>query len=273
MTSGEKAELERSAISSTDPECGPGNGPHCYDHDPACCHCGKPRPEPSTECEGGCRIYTEPPCTPGGTCICAGEWWKHGCKHSLPPELSMKSDYLRCRCGHFQQTHRPSTEGGCRGMACECDGFKLAPEPRCTCGPDEACSECPETPAEPPLTPEEEEEAPCANESGCYRQHTNDCEHGCRHAADELSREANEMACQDCLAGVHGPNAHREAPPQPDRRPPYLLAYSVQGHLYEVALPGDATVATLDGRLVITHQLGPVAGICQIAPITSEESA
>jgi hypothetical protein len=39
-----------------------------------------------------------------------------------------------------------------------------------------------------------------------------------------------------------------------------------------VALPGDATVAALDGRLVITHQLGPVAGICQIAPITSEES-
>lgn len=140
---------------------------------------------------------------------------------------------------------------------------------KCSCG---AVRLLTDPGAEPPLTPEEEEEAPCANESGCYRQHTNDCEHGWRHAADELSREANEMACQDCLAGVHGPNAHRESPPQPDRRPPYLVAYSVQGHLYELALPGDATVAALDGRLVITHSLGPVAGICQIAPITSEES-
>lgn len=231
MTSGEKAEPERSAISSTDPECGPGNGPHCYDHDPACCHCGKPRPEPSTECEGGCQIYSAPPCRDPAKCQCAGEWWKHGCKHSLPPE------------------------------------------PRCTCGPDEACSECPETPAEPPLTPEEEEmvSGRCTcGETACESEL---CDCDCAPCPVDHAREANEMACQDCLAGVHGPNTHREIPPQPDRRPPYLLAYSVQGHLYEVALPGDATVAALDGRLVITHQLGPVAGICQIAPITSEESS
>jgi hypothetical protein len=32
-------------------------------------------------------------------------------------------------------------------------------------------------------------------------------------------------------------------------------------------------VQAIDGALVITHRLGPVAGICQIAPIVNEESA
>lgn len=316
MTSGEKAELERSAISSTDPECGPGNGPHCYDHDPACCHCGKPRPEPSTECEGGCRIYTEPPCTPGGTCICGGEWWKHGCKHNLPPEP-------RCEgCGHTDD------EG------CGCP-------PRCTCGcPKGAhmgkprgciphgfheyeaseehdfvspahCAACmrswlpPDSvpAAEPPLTPEEEEmvSGRCTcGETACESEL---CDCDSVPCPVDHAREANE-APEDALPPPEGPEytpcvcghiepehevdgycydekcgcvGYRtkpdfETPPQPDRRPPYLVAYSVQGHLYEVALPGDATVAALDGRLVITHHLGPVAGICQIAPITSEES-
>lgn len=78
---------------------------------------------------------------------------------------------------------------------------------------------------EPPMTPEEEEQAP----------------------ADE------------------------PLPPQPVRRPPYAIAYSVQGHLYEVALSGDATVRAVDGSLVITHALGPIAGIVQAAPYVSEE--
>ncbi|MFF3363568.1 hypothetical protein [Streptomyces misionensis] len=63
------------------------------------------------------------------------------------------------------------------------------------------------------------------------------------------------------------------APPQPERRPPLTVAYSVQGHLYEVALSGDATVRAVDGALVITHHLGPVAGIVQAAPLVSEEQA
>jgi hypothetical protein len=157
----------------------------------------------------------------------------------------------------------------------------------CTCGPDEACGDPCDLGEEPPLTPEEEERiaAKFRDADTEYSQAPEDrCTCGETACESELcdcdsvpcpvdhAREANEAACQDCLAGVHGPNAHRETPPQPDRRPPYLLAYSVQGHLYEIALPGDATVATLDGRLVITHHLGPVAGICQIAPITSEES-
>lgn len=140
-----------------------------------------------------------------------------------------------------------------------------------TCGyatDEDECCECkglrPAAFEEPPMTSEEEEQAPedkpwgCINEGGCSRILTNDCEHGCRDAADELSREANEMD---------------PPPPQPGRRPPYAVAYSVQGHLYEVALPGDATVRAVDGALVIQHALGPVAGIVQVLPVINKESA
>jgi hypothetical protein len=232
--------------------------------------------EPATEkpeCEGGCRIYSAPPCRDPAKCSCGGEWWKHGCKHSLPPR--------RCTCGPDEACGDPCTpspvdcahvgsrviersdapEHWTRYLCDDCgaawsrnwsEGGEKSEEhePRCQgCGHPEHSGFCrelemPGSPGdvdecgclddrEPPLTPEEEEMV-----SGY----------------EELAEQAAKL------------------PPQPDRRPPYLVAYSVQGHLYEVALPGDATVAALDGRLVITHQLGPVAGICQIAPITSEES-
>lgn len=88
-------------------------------------------------------------------------------------------------------------------------------------------------PAEPPMTPEEEEEAP----------------------EDE-----------PIDTGI-------DTPQQPQRRPPYAVAYSVQGHLYEVALSGDATVRAVDGALVITHHLGPVAGVVQVRPMNTEGGA
>lgn len=188
-----------------------GQIPHAMD-----CVTGAEPVTEKPECEGGCRVYSAPPCRDPAKCSCGGEWWKHGCKHNLPPEP-------RCEgCGH------PEHSGVCREL--EMPGSPGDVD-ECGCLDDR----------EPPLTPEEEEEAALGP------------------AADDADWNSSEDAAYD-------------TPPQPDRRPPYLLAYSVQGHLYEVALPGDATVATLDGRLVITHSLGPVAGICQIAPITSEES-
>ena len=63
-----------------------------------------------------------------------------------------------------------------------------------------------------------------------------------------------------------------DAPPQPERRPPYAVAYSVGGHLYELALPGDAAVQTVDGALIITHALGPVNGVVQVQPIAGKEA-
>lgn len=93
-------------------------------------------------------------------------------------------------------------------------------------------------PEDPPLTPEEEEGPPCSEVEGCDGQ-----------------------CCQ-----------RADAPPQPERRPPHVYSYSVQGHLYEVALSGDATVVAQDGALIITHSLGPVAGIVQARPLEGEQS-
>lgn len=62
-------------------------------------------------------------------------------------------------------------------------------------------------------------------------------------------------------------------PPQPERRPPLTVAYSVNGHLYEVAVSGDAAVRAVDGALIIQHHLGPVAGIVQVMPLIPKEGA
>ncbi|MET9385287.1 hypothetical protein ABZY09_30505 [Streptomyces sp. NPDC002928] len=126
--------------------------------------------------------------------------------------------------------HRPFIEGGCRN--CACGTFRLG-------GPEEP---------EPPMTPEEEEQAPEDGKCAC-----------------------GEPEAPETVHRTDGPCFVKELPPQPDRRPPYAVAYSVSGHLYEVALPGDATVRAVDGALVITHHLGPVAGIVQVLPVASKE--
>ena len=189
-----------------------------------------------------------------------------------------------CRCGHPEERHTTSLpEEGREKYCTECDGdaerHSFEPE-------------------DPPLTPEEEEEAwACVNAGGCSNILSNQCAHGCRDAADELSREAQElpppagpeyMPCLTCghIEPEHDLQALRcivagckckrysvePSPPQPERRPPLAYAYSVQGHLYEVALSGDATVVAQDGALIITHSLGPVAGIVQARPLGGEQS-
>lgn len=136
----------------------------------------------------------------------------------------------------------------------ECLGVYCDQEEPCRCHPPKMRTLRPE---EPPMTSEEEEEAPeddvCMRPDG-YCHSEVECFHGCRWAADELTREANEPP-----------------PPQPERRPPYAVAYSVQGHLYEVALSGDASVRAVDGALIIRHHLGPVAGIVQVLPVINKE--
>jgi hypothetical protein len=152
--------------------------------------------------------------------------------------------------------------------------------PRCTCGPDEACSECPDMPpAEPPLTPEEEERI-------AAKFRVADAEHlpppegpeytrclNCGHIVPEHEPHGGLCFVDECECMAYRTKPDFELPPQPDRRPPYAVSYSVQGHLYEVALPGDATVRAVDGALVIQHHLGPVAAICQVLPVINEESA
>lgn len=141
----------------------------------------------------------------------------------------------RCKCGHIRFRHQreDAADRHCANASCECEDF----QPRSKRVVD---VELPE----PPLTPEEEEQAPEDKAKAiCGRCYTDHARGSCEPA---------------------------EAPPQPERRPPYAVAYSVHGHLYEVGVPGDASVRAVDGALIVTHHLGPVAGIVQILPIINE---
>jgi hypothetical protein len=187
---------------------------------------------------------------------------------------------IKCGCGHVQGEHRTFLEGGCTN--CRCKTFALPPE-------------------EPPMTPEEEEQAP-EDEGLCAIAHaTIEEEEACereRLAATLPPSERAELPpcgacghtlfyfdrspCTDPCGAMHyrcrACRAEQvpcalKAPTQPEQRPPYAVAYSVQGHLYEVALSGDATVRAVDGALVIQHHLGPVAGIVQTRPVINERSA
>ncbi|MEU3522313.1 hypothetical protein AB0E62_00295 [Streptomyces sp. NPDC038707] len=123
------------------------------------------------------------------------------------------------------------------------------------------------------MTPEEEEQAPCPHESWDVTSEWGDKD----EQGEPTGKWWKSRRCNDCgedLDKVLEDEPHwkfepAEPPPQPERRPPLTVAYSVQGHLYEVALSGDATVRAVDGALVIRHALGPVAGIVQTAPLPS----
>lgn len=135
---------------------------------------------------------------------------------------------------------------------------------------------CPPCVNEPPPTSEEEEEAGCNHWSWDVTSEWYDRLSQKWHK----SRRCNE--CSESLDVIFEDDPHfpenegKGAPPklpQPERRPPYAVAYSVGGHAYEIALPGDATVRAVDGALIITHSLGPVVGIVQTRPLEGEQSA
>jgi hypothetical protein len=64
------------------------------------------------------------------------------------------------------------------------------------------------------------------------------------------------------------------APPQPPRRPPYAVAYSVDGgHLYEVMVPGDATCVAEDGVIKIQHHGHVVLGLLRVQPVNLNEES
>lgn len=149
------------------------------------------------ECEGGCIVLTEPPAGCSDSCQCGGEWWAHGCKHSLPPQAA------------------PEEGPPCSEVE-GCDGL--------TCGRA--------------VDPIEEELAQ-------------------QEAAFEAAEQAARAALNDEWAPL----------PRVPRRPPYAVAYAIQdGHVYEIALPGDATVIAEDGVLKISHP-GAVLALVQARPM------
>ncbi|MGW2513672.1 hypothetical protein ACWC0A_30610 [Streptomyces scopuliridis] len=132
------------------------------------------------------------------------------------------------------------------------------PDQRLVCG----CAQPGSEPEEPPLTPEEEEEAGEGHVCETYYcPNSGEVESACHGGFD---------VC--CSAPEEHVPASSVPPPQPARRPPYAVTYSVDGHLYEVALPGDAIVSAVDGALVIKHALGFVAGITGVYPIENKET-
>jgi hypothetical protein len=220
---------------------------------------------------------SEPSSTEHKHCITHPYGWPHtdgkccGCGVTRE-ELEPKKPELRprCTCGHFRTNHNGG-KAACIILGCECEGY-VCDHSGCGRKPREECQHpdkynygfasgppairylyCPgckakweetQEPEEPPMTPEEEEQAP-------------------------------EDECPECgdTGACNGGPCPPASPPQPEQRPPYAVAYSVQGHLYEVALSGDASVRAVDGALVIQHTLGPIAGIVQTRPVINERSA
>ncbi|MFG3509676.1 hypothetical protein ACGF5F_29710 [Streptomyces sp. NPDC047821] len=101
------------------------------------------------------------------------------------------------------------------------------------------------------------------------------------------AKQADFWLCDDCGSSVPGhldwcpqPDCEakaqealaEDAPPQPERRPPYAVAYSAGGHAYEVLLPGDARAEAVDGRLIIEHPGLQVLGIVRVQPVRTESS-
>lgn len=282
-TSTEPAEPQGSERSSTD----------------RCRNCGQPiKPDPTGWFH---TRFARMPCTkPAPECQHPDN---DPCDHSRCGWKPRGEEHEGCECQNWPEDER-------------CSWHKKPeqkPKP-CTCGPDEACGDdceyeprcegCGHTdaegcgcPPEPPMTPEEEGEAPpdeactCGDAGDAFVPlgHYKDCPQTeplppsegpeytpctCGHTEPEhsevLGRPCYGAGCE-CTSYRTKPDF--ELPPQPDRRPPYAVIYSVQGHPYQVALPGDATVSAVDGALVIQHALGPVAGIVQVLPVVNGESA
>lgn len=189
-----------------------------------------------------------------------------------PGSASSSSDV--CECHHPRVNHHWHGAKGeaCTGNRnlCGCRLFRAKPPAACICGcakgahmgRPEGCTEHgphefePDAPGGALPPPEGPEYMPCV----------------CGHIVPEHS-ETEPLHCLMCDCPAYRTKPDFEIPPQPEGRPPIAVRYSVQGHLYEVALSGDAMVTEVDGALLIQHALGPVSGIVQVLPAPKETSS
>jgi len=162
-----------------------------------------------------------------------------------------------CKCGHAG--HAPRGRGyPCTTQGCDCKWYTLVtPEPtiinnRCRCSHDRF-----------------HHQHVTKTDGSCWDP---DCD--CKAYAP-VTVETVELPepewheCDNCNG--YDPSTcmfNRRPVPQPERRPPLSVAYSVAGgHAYEVSIPGDASVTALDGALIITHPDAQVLAITHVAPI------
>jgi hypothetical protein len=305
MTSSAKAEPQGSEPSSTECRLFKGNGRHCLTHpkgapnvDGQCCGCGVTREGLAAQEKAPlrCKCGHHRIAHKGGNHRCgAGRNGTCGCQLFLCDHTQCgwkpREEPKPCTCSTKVSPEIPHAVG--------CPAAKAEPKDRApgvhwykwSDGLWRDHSE-PEQPTEPPLTPEEEEEAP--EDCGCG----DPLDAGAEHRTDgpcamkELSppegpeytpclncghiEPEHDLAAKRCMVGneeIHcGCEGYRieQPPPQPERRAPYVATYSVGGHLYEVAVSGDACLEAVDGALVIRHGLGPVAGLTGFQPLTIE---
>jgi hypothetical protein len=173
------------------------------------------------------------------------------------PEPEPEACSHACSCGHEQWDH--SSSGHCKQCGCEgSDGHYpngCEDTPRCVCehakadhGEVDGCYVCTE----------------CSR----YEQTSDGCwKHpkGKSHADCPTCWGVSEAECMCCTPALAD---EPWAPPQPERRPPLRVRYSVAGgHEYETSVPGDACVTAEDGALIITHSDAQVLAITRVVPI------
>jgi hypothetical protein len=170
----------------------------------------------------------------------------------MPSEDSSSDDPV-CRCGHIKSDHKDSGEGSCcyqHRAPYYCHAFepKANDAAPCRCGHPasshygaQGCignrNLCPCKGYLPQGGAEEPEPPKAAMPDWC-----------------DACQQDGPCACD--------PEPEAASPP----RPPYAVAYSVGGQLYEAWLPGDATAVAEDGVLKIAHA-GQVAGIVRVSPV------
>jgi hypothetical protein len=211
--------------------------------EPRCEGCGHP------EHSGLCREL-EMPGSPGDVDEC-------GCLAPAPEEPPLTPEEEERLAAKYAAAQAEHEEAG----ACTCSSRTLN-----DLGEVVHADDCPIAPGQEPW--------PCGD---CGAQVAAE-EQFCPHCSEEEEEAGNIgfCPCGNYVAPHPFPGCSESAPaapPQPERRLPLAIAYSIQGHLYEIALPGDATIRAVDGALIITHSLGPVAGIVQARPMEGEQSA
>ncbi|MGA4942124.1 hypothetical protein [Streptomyces cinereoruber] len=161
----------------------------------------------------------------------------------------------RCKCSHSSFQHQyAELDGPCSKPDCDCKAY--APVTVETVEPPEPehrCNGCGHTEGEG---------------CGCSAHEYVDPEH-CDRCAEVPTAPCGRPASLEpqCSAGDWCCKGAAPIPPQPERRPPLRVAYSVAGgHAYEVCVPGDVSVTAQDGALIITHPEAQVLAIMRVAP-------
>lgn len=175
-----------------------------------------------------------------------------------------------CRCGHTGKAHPLMGAGHpCTNHGCDCRAFVKVPLPTvindcCKCSHDRF-RHCYDTVDGPCSKPDCDCKAyaPVTVETVELPEP--------KHSADRAHEdcptcwEASEAECMCCTPALAD---EPWAPPQPERRPPLTVQYSVAGgHPYEVSIPGDASVTAEDGVLIIKHPSAQILAITRVAPM------